>query len=77
MTSTKKITKSAILKKANRSRKPVRSLTQLAREFGVNTEFTRSNGTVGHAAPGSFRNRVRAEVGKKVYNKIRNASYVR
>lgn len=72
-----KITADNILRKVNRKRNPVSSLTQLAREFNVNTEFVRKTdrygreGQVDHAVPGSFRTKVRSLVGDQVYNQIR------
>lgn len=71
-----KLSKNSILRKVNRKKNPVRTITQLAAEFGQHTTYTRSNGFPGHAAPGAFRKRVKALVGEKVYNKIRDERFV-
>lgn len=52
-----------IIRKTARKRNPVRTFTQLAAEFGYNTEYVRRTGTragkVEHRAPASFMTRVR------------------
>lgn len=78
-----KLTRENILTKVNRKKNPVSSLAQLAREFGYSTEYNRTydywggrSGRKDHAAPATFRRKVRALVGEKVYNQIRNANSV-
>ena len=71
-----KLTKDNILRKVNRKRNPVRNMSQLAREFGVNTSYTRADGSWGSATPGAFRNRVRTLVGDSTYNTIRDSRFV-
>lgn len=63
------LTRKNILIKVNRKRNPVKNMAQLAREFGYNTYISGRNST---AAPGSFRNKVRALVGDRIYNQIRD-----
>lgn len=73
------ITKTTILKKVNRKKNPVMSIAQLAREFGVNTEYYRwssGSGSVGVSAPKAFREQVKDLVGEDTYNKIRNESSI-
>lgn len=65
-----RLTAENIHTKLNRRRNPVRSMTALAREFGVNTEYTRANGKRGSAAPGAFRRKVQTLVGDRTYRQI-------
>lgn len=72
-----KLTKDNVLRKINRKRSPATSLVQLAREFGVRTDYTRSDwdlhgrgGETVSAAPPAFRKKVRDLVGTKVYKQI-------
>lgn len=67
-----KLTAENINVKLHRKRNPVRSMTQLANEFGVNTFYTRQDGTQGNATPGSFRNKVLELVGEDGYRSIVN-----
>lgn len=67
-----KLTAENINVKLNRKRNPVRSMTQLAREFGVRTTYQRSNGSIGSAAPGAFRQKVLQLVGPDGYKTIVN-----
>lgn len=70
------LTAANIIRKMTRRRNPVRSMTQLAREFGIHTEYSRWDGTTGNAAPESFRRKVKGLVGESVYKRIRHASSV-
>lgn len=74
-----KLTKQNILRKVNRKKHPVRNMVQLAQEFGYKTTYTRWSGwggNYGTAAPPSFRRKVRALVGSKVYEEIRDGRFV-
>lgn len=73
-----KLTKTNILAKVNRKKNPVTSIAQLAREFGYDTFYYRWSGRfgTGTAAPRSFRNKVKALVGEKQYNEIRESGSV-
>lgn len=64
--------------KMNRKRNPVKSVAQLAREFGYNTEYPRYRGKAfyGNAAPPGFRQRVKALIGEEEYMQIRNSTTV-
>lgn len=71
-----KLTKENILRKMNRKSNPVSSVTQLAREFGVNTEYTRHldwygrEGKTDSAPPANFRNKVKGLIGAREYQKL-------
>lgn len=77
-----KLTRSNIIKKTTRKKNPVTSMAQLAREFGYNTTYTRHEdrfgreGQLDNASPEVFRTRVKALVGEKVYNQIRQQQHV-
>lgn len=73
-----KITAANIRTKMNRQKNPVTSVVQLAREFGINTTYTRyfSGGRTGERAPQSFVNQVKSLVGENTYNQLRRAECV-
>lgn len=71
-----RLTTDNVLRKMNRRRDPVTNVVELAREFGENTVYSRSDGSFGSAAPGSFREKVKALVGETTYNRLRDDRFV-
>lgn len=77
-----RVSRTNILRKINRKRNPVTSVLQLAREFGVNTAYTRHDdwygreGKVDHRAPASFVTQVKSLIGEREYNKLRQSKAV-
>lgn len=65
-----------INRKMNRKNNPVRSLAQMAREFGVSTSFSRRNGRTDHRVPSDFREQVRALIGTEGLNSLRQRKHI-
>ena len=71
----KKATAESIMKKVNRKRHPVSSITELAREYGV--PISGSYWSSGTSVPHWFKTHVKRMVGEGGYNQIRDAKQVR
>jgi len=74
------LTAENIQRKINRKRNPVRNISQLAKEFGRDISYVRATGPrAGHVdtrPPSSFVKEVKALIGERAYNRLRDSRSV-
>lgn len=71
-----KFTRENAIRKMSRKTNPVTTLSQLTKEFGFNTTYTRSDGRTVDAPSGALRNRIRREIGALRYKRLTSRTRV-